>query len=109
MTNKITVTVPHSLGVEGAKARISERLEKLQRDYVEKIAHSQVSWAGDVANVRVDAFGQTATAQIIVLADMARVEIQLPWLLAALSGKVQQLVSHNASDALRIGHKTTNT
>jgi hypothetical protein len=105
MSNKITVTVPHTLGVETAKKRLDERIGMLQRDYVDKIAHSEVSWSGDVATIKVAALGQTATAQITVLQDMARVEIQLPWLLAALSGKVQDVVSRNANEVLRIGSK----
>lgn len=103
MSNAITVTVPHDLGVETAKARIAEQLTKLQRDYVDKIASSEVAWAGDVANIRVSMLGQTATAQITVLKDLLRVDVQLPWLLASLSGKVQDLIAHNANDALRIG------
>ncbi len=104
MSNAITVTVPHDLGVEKAKARIGEQLTKMQRDYVDKVARSEVTWAGDVASVRVAALGQTATAQITVLKDLLRIDIQLPWLLAALSGKVQQVISRNADEALRLGH-----
>lgn len=103
MANTITVTVPHNLGVETAKKRLAERIAALQRDYVDKVAHSEVSWAGDVATIRVSAVGQQATAQMSVLPDMVRIEVQLPWLLAALAGKVQSFVAHNASDVLKIG------
>ncbi|MGB5085434.1 MAG: polyhydroxyalkanoic acid system family protein [Methylocystis silviterrae] len=103
MSNAITVTVPHDLGVEAAKARVSEQLTKMQREYMDKVAHSEVTWAGDVATVHVRALGQAASAQITVLKDLLRIDIQLPWLLAALSGKVQQVISRNAGDALRIG------
>jgi hypothetical protein len=105
MANTITVTVPHNLGVETAKKRLAERIELLRREYVDKLAQSDVSWAGDVATIRVVALGQTATAQMIVLADMVRIEVRLPWLLARLAGKVQALISRNADDVLRIGHK----
>lgn len=105
MANTITITVPHNLGVEAAKRRLAERLEKLQRDYVDKVARSDVSWSGDVAMVHVAALGQTASAQVTVLADMVRVEVQLPWLLASLAGKVQNLISQNATEALRIGSR----
>ncbi|MGD9543297.1 MAG: polyhydroxyalkanoic acid system family protein [Methylocystis sp.] len=104
MSNAITVTVPHTLSVEAAKARISEQLTKMQREYIDKVAHSEVTWAGDVATVRVSALGQAASAQITVLKDLLRIDVQLPWLLAALSGTVQQVISRNASDALRISH-----
>jgi hypothetical protein len=105
MANTITVTVPHDLGVETAKKRLAERIEALQREYVDKIARSEVTWSGDVATIRVAALGQTATAEMKVLADMVRIEVQLPWLLAKLSGTLQGFISHNANDVLRIGSK----
>ncbi|MDP3554160.1 polyhydroxyalkanoic acid system family protein [Methylocystis sp.] len=108
MSNAITVTVPHDLGVEAAKARVSEQLSKMQREYVDKVAHSEVTWAGDIGTVRVTALGQTATAQITVLKDLLRIDVQLPWVLAAISGKLQQFISRNAGDALRIGHAPQN-
>ena len=108
MSNTITVTIPHRLGLEAARTQARARLEKMQRDYVDKIAHSEVRWSGDVAHIRVDALGQTATAQVAIFADHARVEVQLPWMLAALSGKVQQIVHQNASEALKIEHTSGN-
>ena len=104
MSNTITVTIPHRLGLEDARARARARLEKMQHDYVDKIAHSEINWSGDVAHIRVDALGHTATAQVSIFADHARVDVQLPWLLAALSGTLQQLIHHNASEALKIEH-----
>lgn len=105
MSNMITITVPHDLGVETAKKRLAERIEALQREYVDKVAKSEVTWAGDVATIRVAAIGQTATAQMTVLADLVRIEVQLPWLLAKLSGALQGFISQNANDVLRIGSK----
>ncbi|QGM98190.1 polyhydroxyalkanoic acid system family protein [Methylocystis parvus] len=105
MSNKITVTVPHNLGVETARKRLAERIEALQREYVDKVAQSEVIWSGDVATVRVAALGQTATAQMTVLPELVRIEVQLPWLLAKLSGALQGFISHNANDVLRIGAK----
>jgi hypothetical protein len=104
MSNTITVTIPHRLGLEAAKAQARTRLEKMQRDYVDKIAHSEINWSGDIAHIRVDALGQSATAQVSIFADHARVDVQLPWLFAALSGRVQQIVHQNASEALKIEH-----
>jgi hypothetical protein len=105
MANTITVTVPHDLGVETAKKRLAERIEALQREYVDKVAKSEVTWSGDVATIHVAALGQTATAEMTVLAEMVRIEVQLPWLLAKLSGALQGFISHNANDVLRIPSK----
>jgi hypothetical protein len=103
MASTITITVPHDLGVDVAKKRLAERMEALRREYVDKIAKSEVNWSGDVATVHVAALGQNATAQITVLANLVRIEVHLPWLLATLAGRVQNVLAHNASDVLRIG------
>ncbi|WP_363349702.1 polyhydroxyalkanoic acid system family protein [Methylocystis echinoides] len=103
MQNTITVTVPHDMSVETAKKRLAERLETLQREYVDKVAHSEVTWAGDVATIKVTALGQQATAQMTVLADMVRIDVQLPWLLAAIAGRVKDVIARNANDVLKIG------
>ncbi|WP_330084226.1 polyhydroxyalkanoic acid system family protein [Methylocystis iwaonis] len=103
MANTITITVPHDLGVETAKKLLAERIEMLQREYVDKVAQSEVSWARDVATVRVAALGQSATARMTVLPELVRIEVQLPWLLAKLSGGLQDFISRNANDVLRIG------
>lgn len=105
MSNTITLTVPHTLGVDEAKRRISARLAKLQHDYVNKVGSSDVSWAGDIALVKVSFLAQTATAHVNVQAGSVRVDIELPWVLSALSGKIQQFVTHNANDVLRIGRQ----
>jgi len=103
MSKPIVVTLPHSLGVEAARKRVAERITQMQREYMDKVAHSEVSWAGDRANLKVSALGQTATAQIDVLADALRIEVQLPWILAALSNKVQDVLTSNAKDSLKLG------
>jgi hypothetical protein len=103
MASTITVTVPHNLGVETAKKRLTERIELLQREYVNKIAQSELSWAGDVALIHVAALGQTATARMTVLPELVRIEVELPWLLAKLAGGLQDFISRNANDVLRIG------
>ncbi|WP_457796024.1 polyhydroxyalkanoic acid system family protein [Methylocystis sp. S23] len=105
MSSTITITVPHNLGVETAKKRLAERITALQREYVDKIAKSEVTWSGDVATIRVAAVGQTATAQMTVLPEVVRIDVQLPWLLAKLAGGLQGFISQNANDALRIDAK----
>ena len=51
----------------------------------------------------VGALGQTATAEIDVKPAEIRVEVHLPWLLAAMANKVEGLLKANAKDTLRIG------
>ena len=104
MSNSIVITVPHRLGAKEAKRRIVEQIELLRRNYIDKLAYSEVNWNSDTANLRVVAFGQTAIAQVYVLDDALRIEVQLPWILAALTGRIQGILKSNAEESLRIGH-----
>jgi hypothetical protein len=103
MSKPIVITLPHSLGADTAKRRVEERLDLLRRDYIEKIAHSEVSWTGNKADIRVVALGQTTTAQLEVMADSLRIEVQLPWFLATLANKIQHKLTTSAEDTLKLG------
>ncbi len=88
MSKSIIVSLPHDLGVEAAKKRVSERINLLRHEYLDKLAYSEVAWTGDRADVRVVALGQTITAQLDVKPDSLRIEVRLPWVLAILSDKI---------------------
>jgi Putative polyhydroxyalkanoic acid system protein (PHA_gran_rgn) len=109
MSNSIVITLPHRLGAEEAKRRIVGGIELLRRNYLDKLAYSEATWNGDTANVRVVAFGQTATAQVYVMNDALRIEVQLPWILAALTSKIQGVLTTNAEESLRIGYTPPKT
>ncbi|MEJ0096342.1 MAG: polyhydroxyalkanoic acid system family protein [Methylocella sp.] len=104
MPKSIVVVVPHNLGVEAAKKRIAERIDVLRSSYVDKLGYSEINWTGDRADLRVVVFGQTVTGQIDVMADSLRIEAQLPWILEALGGKIQGVLTSNAKESLRIGY-----
>lgn len=103
MANSITITLPHRLGAAEAKKRITEGMEALRRDYIGRLAHTEANWNGDTADVRVVALGQTVTGTIAVLSDSVRIEVQLPWIIAALSGRIQGILKNSAEQSLRLG------
>ena len=103
MSRSIVMTFPHELGVAEAKKRITERFDLVRSQYIEKIGSAEIAWVGDVAHLRVAALGQNATAEIDVKPADIRVEVHLPWLLAAMAGKIEGLLKTNAADTLRIG------
>jgi len=104
MAKSIIVTLPHTLGPNEAKRRIAERIDLLRNAYVDKIAYSEAVWTEDRADLRVVAFGQTATAQVFVLQETVRVEVQLPWILATLSGSIQNVLTQGAKESLQLGY-----
>ena len=104
MSRTISMTFPHDLSVPEAKRRIAERLDLVKTQYVGKLARADIAWVADVAHLQVAALGQTAEATIDVRPAEIKVEVQLPWLLAAMASKVQGLLKTNAEDLLRIGN-----
>jgi hypothetical protein len=46
MSNSIVITLPHRFGAEEAKRRIAGGIELLRRDYIDKLAYSEVNWNG---------------------------------------------------------------
>ena len=103
MSRSIVMTFPHELGVAEAKRRISERFDLMKREYVDKVGRADMTWVGDVAHLRVAALGQNATAEIDIKRADIRIEVHLPWLLAAMANKVEGLLKANAKDTLRLG------
>jgi hypothetical protein len=104
MPNSIVISVPHQLGADEAKGRISERIELLRRDYIDKVAYSEASWSGSTADLRIVVLGQSVTGKIFVLSESLRIEVELPWILAALTSRIQETLKSNAEDSLRIGY-----
>jgi hypothetical protein len=102
MSKSIIVTFPHQLGAAEAKRRITAQIEEMKAAYLGKIGTGELIWVGDTGHVRVSALGQTSTATIDVKPAEIRVEIHLPWLLAALANKIETLVTSNAGSALRL-------
>ena len=78
MSNSIVITIPHRLGAEEAKRRIAEQLEHLRRDYIDKLAYSEVNWDADTADLRVVALGQTVTGKICVMSDPCVLKCNFP-------------------------------
>ncbi len=103
MAKSIVVTFPHDLSVAEAKRRLTEQVAVMKQNYLDKIGTGEMTWVDDVAHLRVSAIGQTTTAEIDVKPAEIRVEVHLPWLLAALANKIEGVLKSNGKDALRLG------
>jgi hypothetical protein len=102
MPKSIAVVFPHQLGVAEAKRRITAQAEEAKKAYIDKIGSGELTWEADTGQIRVSALGQAITAIVDVKPAEIRVEIHLPWLLAAFSNKIETLVKSNATAALQL-------
>jgi putative polyhydroxyalkanoate system protein len=98
MPKPLVVTISHTMGREQAAARLKERIGVVQQmlgSYRIGIVADQ--WDGDRLNVRLSALGQAVHGTVDVMDDLVRVEVQLPWLLAAFADRIKLVVQQKAT------------
>jgi putative polyhydroxyalkanoate system protein len=85
----IVVSIPSRLGQVETKRRLEDGVRHLRSQYAGKIASVEETWTGDRMDFKVAALGQSLNGRLEVLADSVKVEIDLPWLLAAFAEKIK--------------------
>jgi putative polyhydroxyalkanoate system protein len=97
MPKPVVVTISHTMGREQAAARLKERIavaRQMLGSY--RIVMVADQWEGDRLNVGLSALGQTVHGTVDVMDDIVRVEVQLPWLLAAFADRIKAVVQQKA-------------
>ena len=89
MSKPLVVTIPHQLGKQGAKARIQDGLGQARAQLGGLGATVEEQWNADQMAFSVAVLGQTLTGRIDVHEESAHVEVDLPWALAMLGGKIR--------------------
>ena len=100
MNDPITVEIPHKLGKAETRSRLDAGLGKLI-SFIPGGTVSEHQWHGDSLQFTVKAFGQSAAAKLDVFDDRVHAIISLPPMLAALAGKVKEILMRNGQKLLR--------
>ena len=100
MGRNLVFTARHELGIEGVKARVSERFLVLKNTYVDRIGAADLVWTDNIAQAWATALGQKGTAVLTAGENDLHIDIQLPWLLAPMAGMLQSIIEGNA-DAIK--------
>ncbi len=90
MQQAITINIPHRLTRAEARRRIEEELGRARGQLGLLSADVEHSWSGDALDFSARAAGQRVTGRAFVEDEQVRVEVVLPWLLAALAGAVRR-------------------
>ena len=97
MPKPLVVTISHSLGREEAASRLRARFGTARQMLGEyRVAVVNDTWTGDRLDFGVSALGQSVQGKLDVMDDHVRLEVQLPWLLAAFGERIQALVQKKA-------------
>jgi hypothetical protein len=96
----VVVSIPSRLGAAETKRRLQDGVRNLRTQYANQIASVEETWTDDRMAFKVAALGQTLTGRLDVQADAVRVEIDLPWLLAAFAEKIKGQVEQRGRQML---------
>jgi len=96
MAEKITVNVPHKFTVLEARNRIDSNFPKFEKHLGSVGGQVKREWQSDVMTFSIGAMGQNLTGRLHVQESNILIEVDLPWLLAKLSGGLQDKLKKGA-------------
>jgi len=86
------VSIPHKLGKEEAARRLKAGLGSVRSEYAKILQVNEEIWSGDRLAFQLTALKQHVSGTIDVAEDHVKLEVMLPWLLAALAHGVQATI-----------------
>jgi Putative polyhydroxyalkanoic acid system protein (PHA_gran_rgn) len=87
-TKPFIAVIPHQLGRQAARQRIEGGLALIRSEVGVFATIVEDSWTDDRLLFRLRLLGQQLTGRIEVFEENVRVEVDLPWMLSALSGAI---------------------
>src|SRR3954451_144282 len=99
MPDPIALDIPHKLGREAAKARVSDGIGKLAGMFPGG-GNVEHRWEGDSLYFTVSAMGQRVASRLDVFDDKVHAEVDLPPFLALFADKIREKLRHEGPKLL---------
>jgi hypothetical protein len=96
----VSLTIPHDLSQEEAQQRIQGRIAQLRAQFDGKVSIIQEQWTENRLVFDVTAMGQHVRGRLNVEPKQIHLEVDLPWMLALLSGRFQKEVQEEGRKLL---------
>jgi len=100
VTKTLSVSVPHRLGQEEARRRLESGFADLQGRFAGSVSNVQQTWTDNRLDFRFSALGGTVSGRLEVLPESVKIDIDLPWLLAALAEKLRPTIEQEGRKLL---------
>jgi putative polyhydroxyalkanoate system protein len=98
--SRLTATIPHQLTRAEAHRRIQDLLAQAPHQQGGLLSRLDQRWTGDTLDFSVVALGQTLNGQVFVADKTVRLEVVLPWMLAALAGAIKPQIEQQGRKLL---------
>lgn len=83
--------VPHNLGQEQAKSRLTRFADRLRETYQSQVKNLEETWVDDnTLNFSFSTFGFSIKGTVNVLADLVKLEGNLPFAAVMFKGKIEK-------------------
>ena len=89
MSKPVVVNIPHDLGREEAHRRLQTGFGRIREQIVGQALSFEERWEGERLHFNAGALGQKVSGRVDVLDKSVRIEVDLPWVLAAIAEKLQ--------------------
>lgn len=99
MNQPISLDIPHKLGRDAAKQRLTGGFGKLT-DYIPGSSVTEHRWDGDTLTFTLEAMGQRVGAKMDVFDDKVHAVFDLPPMLAMFAGKVRDQIAKGGQKLL---------
>jgi putative polyhydroxyalkanoate system protein len=96
----LRLSVPHNLTQEQARARIQSGITKLRQQYGNKASAISETWTQDHLDFELTAMGQQVRGQLDVHAQDVALQLELPWMLGMLAGRIEKEVEREGRKLL---------
>jgi hypothetical protein len=96
VSKPVVVNVPHELGRDEARRRLESGFGRIRQQIVGKALAVDERWEGERLHFSAAGFGQRVSGRVDVFNDSVRIEVDLPWFLAAIAEKLQGRISRES-------------
>src|SRR5438876_718036 len=97
----VCISLPHQLDRAEARKRMQECLAQVRKQYGSTLGHLDERWNGDTMDFTfVTLVGMPVSGQAHIEDRAVRLEIELPWILSMLAGKIKQSIEQEGRKLL---------
>ena len=89
MKKTIDVSIPHRLTRDEARSRLRNGVARYRSDKNAQLASIEENWNDYRMDFKVTALSQSITGRLDVEEEAIKLSVDLPWIFAALAGKIK--------------------
>jgi hypothetical protein len=97
---KIKLSVPHQLGQDEAKSRVSKLIAETRGQFGDRVTDLEEVWTGNIDAFRFRAMGFAVDGQLEVQPAGVRIDINLPWAALPFKGRVESEILKHTRELL---------